>query len=116
MTAPPASSFQPSAPQQPQYQSYQPPGIHGQDNYINEPTQAPPPVPTGAAPPIPGPGRSDVLTPPPLQPGGPAYDARHGLPSQATPPQYRAYVPPGAAADGPSAPPTADYYRQSGVY
>uniref|UniRef100_L2FZF9 Class E vacuolar protein-sorting machinery protein HSE1 n=1 Tax=Colletotrichum fructicola (strain Nara gc5) TaxID=1213859 RepID=L2FZF9_COLFN len=127
--APPPSSFQPSAPtaqpsqpsapsapQQPQYQSYQPPGTQGQDNYNNAPTQAPPPVPTGAAPPIPGPARSEVLTPPPLQPGGAAYDARQSLPSQGAQPQYRAYVPPGAAADGPSAPPAHDYYRQSGVY
>ncbi|KAJ0340630.1 hypothetical protein COL922a_003225 [Colletotrichum nupharicola] len=127
--APPPSSFQPSAPtaqpsqpsapsapQQPQYQSYRPPGTQGQDNYNNAPTQAPPPVPTGAAPPIPGPARSEVLTPPPLQPGGAAYDARQSLPSQGAQPQYRAYVPPGAAADGPSAPPAHDYYRQSGVY
>ncbi|KAK1968345.1 hypothetical protein LY78DRAFT_668402 [Colletotrichum sublineola] len=129
-TVPAPSSFQPSAPpagqasqppkqpQQPHYQSYQPPGAQGQDNYNNAPTQAPPPVPTGAAPPVPGPGRSEVLTPPPLQPSGAAYDARHSLPSQSpSQPQYRAYVPPGAAAgDGPSAPPPADYYRQSGVY
>ncbi|EQB49878.1 VHS domain-containing protein [Colletotrichum gloeosporioides Cg-14] len=127
--APPPSSFQPSAPiaqpsqpsapsapQQPQYQSYQPPGVQGQDNYNNAPTQAPPPVPTGAAPSIPGPARSEVLTPPPLQPGGAAYDARQSLPSQGAQPQYRAYVPPGAAADGPTAPPAHDYYRQSGVY
>ncbi|OHE93466.1 VHS domain-containing protein [Colletotrichum orchidophilum] len=130
---PAPSSFQPSAPpagqpskppqqppqhhQQQQYQSYQPPGAQGQDKYISAPTQAPPPVPTGAAPPIPGAGRSEVLTPPPLQPGGPAYDARNSLPSQGpSQPQYRAYVPPGGAADGPSAPPAADYYRQSGVY
>ncbi|KAI8162765.1 Class E vacuolar protein-sorting machinery protein [Colletotrichum sp. SAR 10_65] len=114
--AQPSQPSQPSAPQQPQYQSYQPPGTQGQDNYNNAPTQAPPPVPTGAAPPIPGPARSEVLTPPPLQPGGAAYDARQSLPSQGAQPQYRAYVPPGAAADGPSAPPAHDYYRQSGVY
>ncbi|KAF6824760.1 class e vacuolar protein-sorting machinery protein hse1 [Colletotrichum musicola] len=130
VAAPPPSSFQPSAPtgkapgqpsqpsqpHQSQYQSYQPPSVAGQDNYSAPPTQAPPPVPTGAAPPIPGAGRSEALTPPPLQPGGPAYDARQGLPSQASQPQYRAYVPPGAASDGPSAPPANDYYRQSGVY
>ncbi|KAL0934173.1 class e vacuolar protein-sorting machinery protein hse1 [Colletotrichum truncatum] len=117
----PPQPSQPSAPQQqhqqsqPQYQSYQPPGT-GPDNYSNAPTQAPPPVPIGAAPPIPGAGRSDVMTPPPLQPGGASYDARQGLPSQGMQPQYRAYVPPGAAADGPSAPSANDYYRQSGVY
>ncbi|GJC81241.1 class E vacuolar protein-sorting machinery protein hse1 [Colletotrichum liriopes] len=129
-TVPAPSSFQPSAPpagqpsqppqqppQQSHYQSYQLPGAQGQDNYSNAPTQAPPPVPTGAAPPVPGSGRSEVLTPPPLQPGGAAYDSRQSLPSQSpSQPQYRAYVPPGAAADGPSAPPAADYYRQSGVY
>ncbi|GKT70983.1 LOW QUALITY PROTEIN: class E vacuolar protein-sorting machinery protein HSE1 [Colletotrichum tofieldiae] len=129
-TVPAPSSFQPSAPpagqpsqppqqppQQSHYQSYQPPGAQGQDNYNNAPTQAPPPVPAGAAPPVPGSGRSEVLTPPPLQPGGAAYDSRQSLPSQSpSQPQYRAYVPPGAAADGPSAPPAADYYRQSGVY
>ncbi|KAK1640094.1 hypothetical protein BDP81DRAFT_446474 [Colletotrichum phormii] len=132
-TVPAPSSFQPSAPpagepsqppqqppqqhHQPQYQSYQPPGAQRQDNYVSAPTQAPPPVPTGAAPPIAGGGRSEVMTPPPLQPGGAAYDARNSLPSQGpSQPQYRAYVPPGGGADGPSAPPAADYYRQSGVY
>ncbi|KAJ0167410.1 Class E vacuolar protein-sorting machinery protein hse1 [Colletotrichum tanaceti] len=127
-TVPAPSSFQPSAPSagqpsqpphQPQYHSYQPPGAQSQDNYNNAPTQAPPPVPIGAAPapPTSGPGRSEVLTPPPLQPGGASYDSRQGLPSQSpSQPQYRAYVPPGPSADGPSAPPAADYYRQSGVY
>ncbi|TEA11428.1 Autophagy-related protein 13 [Colletotrichum sidae] len=126
VTAPPPSSYQSSAPagqpsqppqpQQPKYQSYQPPSAPAQDNYNNAPTQAPPPVPTGAAPPIPGAGRTGALTPPPLQPGGPAYDARQGVSGQGAQPQYRAYVPPGAAADGPSAPSANDYYRQSGVY
>ncbi|OLN95969.1 Class E vacuolar protein-sorting machinery protein hse1 [Colletotrichum chlorophyti] len=119
-SAPPGQASQPSKPSQPQqlqYQGYQPPGGQGQDNYNNAPTQAPPPVPTGAAPSIPGAGRSEVMTPPPLQPGGSAYDARQGLPSQnSIQPQYRAYVPPGTSTDGPSAPPAADYYRQSGVY
>lgn len=92
-----------------------------------------PPQPTGSAPPIPqgvqphsssspsyglGVGTSP---PPPLQPNGPAYDARQALPSQLVPggpggpsslsqqqPQYKAYVPP---ANEPSAP--QDYYRQS---
>ena len=88
-----APSAPPSAPynQQPSYQPY------------GAPDQAPPPVPTGQAP------------PPPSNAGG--YDARHGLPSQGggappSEPQYKPYVPPGAAPDGPSAP--ADFYRQGG--
>jgi signal transducing adaptor molecule len=85
------------------------------------PGDAPPP-PTGAAPPVPGsntrPGPGNVMTPPPLHPSGPAYDARQTLPSRTgDTPQYKAYVPPGAAAAGgeaPSAP--GDYYRSaSGV-
>lgn len=83
---------------QQQYQSY------------NPPDQAPPPAPTGQAPPPP-----NSMSPAPLQPGGAAYDARHGLPSQGAPvdsrppqPQYKPYVPPG---DGPS---PNDYYRQGG--
>ena len=91
-----------SQPPPQQYQSYNPP-----------PENAPPPVPTGQAPDVPA----------PLQPGGPPFDARHGLPSQGAPPQpsapqYKPYVPPGQAPqdDGPSAPAPSDYYRQSGVY
>ncbi|KAK4110987.1 hypothetical protein N656DRAFT_712759 [Canariomyces notabilis] len=41
------------------------------------------------------------LSPPPLQPSGPAYDARQSLPSRAGEPQYKAYVPPGPVP-GPS--------------
>lgn len=126
---PPPSAYTPqqppNQPSQPQYQSYQPPSAPpGHDAYGGgAPSHAPPPVPTGAAPSAPpGADRPGVLTPPPLQPGGPAYDARQGLPSQvggpSGPPQYKAYVPPGAppAGDGPSAPAPSDYYRQSGVY
>ncbi|KEY67679.1 hypothetical protein S7711_03932 [Stachybotrys chartarum IBT 7711] len=80
---------------QPQYQSY------------NPPSHAPPHPPT------------DSMAPPPLNPGGgPAYDARHTLPSQAgaaQQPQYKPYVPP-SDIDGPSAPAPNDYYRSSNVY
>jgi hypothetical protein len=59
------------------------------------------------------------MAPPPLNPGGgPAYDARHTLPSQAgaaQQPQYKPYVPP-SDIDGPSAPAPNDYYRSSNVY
>lgn len=67
------------------------------------------------------------LSPPPLQPSGPAYDSRQTLPSrsdglggpgagaagQALSQQYKAYVPPSASVgdDGPSAP--NDYYRNA---
>lgn len=80
-----------------QYQSYNP--------------QAPP-APTEQPPQPP----QNVMTPPPLQPGGPAYDSRHNLPSQSQAggsQQYKPYVPPG---EGPSAPAPNDYYRRSGVY
>ncbi|KAM3507402.1 hypothetical protein MY10362_001784 [Beauveria mimosiformis] len=78
----PAPSHQQQTPSQPHYQSYSPP------------EQAPPPVPTGQ---------------PPQVPGG-------GAPSGGAP-QYKPYVPPGAsAADGPSAPSPNDYYRQPGGY
>ncbi|ATY67051.1 SH3 domain protein [Cordyceps militaris CM01] len=77
---PPAHQQQ--APSQPHYQSYAPPD------------QAPPPVPAGQ---------------PPQVPGG-------GAPASTTP-QYKPYVPPGASApDGPSAPSPNDYYRQPGGY
>ncbi|KAK5661920.1 hypothetical protein OQA88_10029 [Cercophora sp. LCS_1] len=54
------------------------------------------------------------VSPPPLQPSGPAYDARQNLPSrqaggQGGQPQYRAYVPPSAQGGEPSAP--GDYYE-----
>lgn len=73
---------------------------------------APPPIPTNQPP-------QEGMAPAPLQPGGPAFDARQGLPSQAPQQpqqqqQYKPYVPPGAAAE-PSAPNPNDYYR-SGVY
>ncbi|KAI5464764.1 hypothetical protein BGZ63DRAFT_421763 [Mariannaea sp. PMI_226] len=84
-----------------QYQSYKPADA--------------PPAPLGQPPQPPG----GVLTPPPLQPTGAAYDARHALPSQVGGgggggQQYKPYVPPGG--DAPSAPAPNDYYRQSGVY
>ncbi|KAI0142909.1 hypothetical protein GGR57DRAFT_485237 [Xylariaceae sp. FL1272] len=90
-------------PSQPQYNAYHPPNQHQYDS-----GSAPPPMPTGAAPPIPGSG--GMMSPPPLQPGGPHYNARHSLPSQSTPQQggYKAYVPPPAGAE-PSAP--QDFYR-----
>lgn len=100
-------SRNPSAPpapysQQPQYQSYNPPG------------QAPPPVPTGQPPQPP----HDGLAPAPLNISGPPHDARHGLPSQAggapPQPQYKPYVPP--SDDGPNAPAPNDYYRTGGGY
>ncbi|KAF5130180.1 Class E vacuolar protein-sorting machinery protein hse1 [Metarhizium anisopliae] len=90
------------------------PAPFGQQPYhsYNPPEQAPPPAPTGQAPPPP-----NSMSPAPLQPGGAAaYDARHGLPSQTAPethppqPQYKPYVPPG---DGPS---PNDYYRQGNPY
>lgn len=119
--APPAPSQQPyqsfSYQQQQHSQAPQPYG-HGYDGG----SDVPPPRPTGQAPPVPqGQGRpSDVMSPPPLHPSGPAYDSRHSQPDQmavpggAAPqgqPQYKAYVP---QADAPSAP--NDYYRQPGVY
>jgi signal transducing adaptor molecule len=84
----------------------------GQQQYhsYNPHEQAPPPAPVGQAPPPPS-----SLSPAPLQAGGGAYDARHGLPSQGgsgeshpPQPQYKPYVPPG---DVPS---PNDYYRQGG--
>ncbi|KAI1208264.1 uncharacterized protein F4807DRAFT_157943 [Annulohypoxylon truncatum] len=104
---------QPSQPSQPQYSAYNP-NAHRQDSYD---AGAPPPQPTGSAPPIPVQPPPNVLTPPPLHPSGPAFDARHSLPSQATPgnvgvgPQYKAYVPP---SNEPSAP--QDFYRQGAAY
>ncbi|KAJ9151211.1 Class e vacuolar protein-sorting machinery protein hse1 [Pleurostoma richardsiae] len=127
-----ASPSAPQAPSQPQYQAYsygqqQPPPQaqqqqqhpygHGYDTGGPSSDVAgapPPPQPTGQAPPVPGSMQPGVLTPPPLQPGGPAYDARQTLPSQAQPqgqqPQYKAYVPP-PQGEAPSAP--GDYYRQT---
>ncbi|KAB5583331.1 VHS domain-containing protein [Coniochaeta sp. 2T2.1] len=134
----PPTASAPSAPSPDQRQTYQPYTAYhapqqpsqpyGSRPYESAPpTEAPhPPAPTGQAPPPPIPqARPDaVLTPPPLQPSGSAYDARQTLPSRlggySSPPvpdgqqqpQYKAYVPPGGAgpgADGPSAP--SDYYR-----
>ena len=86
-----------------------------------------PPQPTAQAPPVPGSvsqQRPDaVLTPPPLHPSGPLYDARQTLPSRngggpqdGGMPQYRAYAPSGPPVagganvdEGPSAP--GDYYQ-----
>lgn len=131
----------PSAPSPDQRQTYQPYAAYHAPQQPSQsygrPYEGPgndaphPPAPTGQAPPPPMPqARPDnVLTPPPLQPGGPAYDARQTLPSRvggySSPPahqpgpsdsgqqqQYKAYVPPGGARpgnDGPSAP--SDYYR-----
>ncbi|KAJ9131760.1 Class e vacuolar protein-sorting machinery protein hse1 [Coniochaeta hoffmannii] len=133
----------PSAPSPDQRQTYQPYTAYQQQPsqtyggpYEGTGNNAPhPPAPTGQAPPPPVPqARPDnVMTPPPLQPAGPAYDARQTLPSrmggypsqpiqqagrpdagQQPPqqPQYKAYVPPGGpgpANDGPSAP--SDYCR-----
>ncbi|KAI1101243.1 hypothetical protein F4804DRAFT_316421 [Jackrogersella minutella] len=105
-----AIASHPSAPPQPQYAAYNP-NPPRQDSY----EAPPPPQPTGSAPPIPQAAQPpqpppSVLTPPPLQPGGPAFDSRQGLPSQQQP-QYKAYVPPG---NDPSAP--QDFYRQNAAY
>ncbi|KAI0554050.1 hypothetical protein F4679DRAFT_394564 [Xylaria curta] len=105
-----------SHPGQPQYSAYNPRPPQHQSSF-DAPSQPPPPQPTGAAPPIPHSQPPDVMTPPPLQPGGPHYDSRHTLPSQAPShpqqPQYKAYVPPGMGSE-PSAP--QDYYRQGAAY
>ncbi|KAI1078137.1 hypothetical protein F5B20DRAFT_571865 [Whalleya microplaca] len=125
-TAPPSAPPQPSgatpAPlaiggsgnQQPQYTAYNP-LPQRQDSYEA------PPQPLAPAPPIPNSQVQipHVLTPPPLHPGGSAYDSRNSLPSQMgggvgmggmqsppLQPQYKAYVPPG---NEPSAP--QDFYR-----
>lgn len=141
-SAPGPSAPTPSAPEN------RPGGYQSYSSYSQQPTQNPygringqsddathPPAPSGQAPPPPVPQArpENVMTPPPLQPSGPSYDARQSLPSsrlysspppqQQRPdagqpqapsqPQYKAYVPPGAsqqpASDGPSAP--GDYYR-----
>jgi signal transducing adaptor molecule len=97
-SAPPA----PFVPSQPSYQTY------------GTSAQTPPPMPTGQPPQVP----SDSMAPPPLQLGGPAYDARQNLPSQhaGQTPQYKPYVPAGGLENsGPSAPAPNDYYH-SGAY
>lgn len=116
----------PSAPPQPQYTAYNPIQHHNQPpsyDAPSAPTNAPPPVPTASAPPIPSPEvDSDAFSPPPLNPTGPAYDARNHLPSQhgqavsPSHPQYKAYAPPAAAGalNEPSAP--QDFYRPSTTY
>ncbi|KAI1369874.1 hypothetical protein F5Y08DRAFT_291613 [Xylaria arbuscula] len=102
-----------SHPAQPQYTAYNPRPLQHQESF-DTPSQLPPPQPTGAAPPIPQGQVHDVVTPLPLQPGGPHYDSRQSLPSQQTQqPQYKAYVPPGVGNE-PSAP--QDYYRQGAAY
>ncbi|XXG95735.1 ESCRT-0 subunit protein hse1 [Hypoxylon texense] len=92
---------------QPMYSAYNP---QRQDSYDAQ-SQVPP-QPSGPAPPIPQGGQAppQVITPPPLHPSGPAFDARQSLPSQA-PQHYKAYVPPG---NEPSAP--QDFYRQNAAY
>jgi len=103
---PPVPFTQPAPPPgsqaaQPQYQSYQP-------------SQSQQPLYDGPGPGSSGAGRPPAgMSPPPLQPGGPGFDARQSLPSQAggVPPQYKPYVPPPASE--PSAPGPADYYRQA---
>ncbi|CAH0014797.1 unnamed protein product [Clonostachys rhizophaga] len=97
-SAPPA----PFVPGQPSYQTY------------GTSAQTPPPMPIGQPPQVP----SDSMAPPPLQLGGPAYDARQNLPSQhaGQTPQYKPYVPAGGLENsGPSAPAPNDYYH-SGAY
>ncbi|KAI0438968.1 hypothetical protein F4803DRAFT_564876 [Xylaria telfairii] len=108
-----------SHPGQPQYTAYNPRPPQHQSSF-DAPSQPPPPQPTGAAPPIPHSQPPNVLTPPPLQPGGPHYDSRQSLPSQVPShpqqlqqPQYKAYVPPMAGSE-PSAP--QDFYRQGAAY
>ncbi len=116
--------------QQQQQQQQQPPSqpppqnLYGGHGYDGVSPDVAPPQPAGQAPPIPHSRPPHVLTPPPLHPSGPAYDARQSLPSRLTGPggpsapsapgqaehQYKAYVPP--PADAPSAP--SDYYRQPG--
>ncbi|KAH8666299.1 hypothetical protein BX600DRAFT_461424 [Xylariales sp. PMI_506] len=109
----PVGPSAPSAPSQPQYSAYSPQPQQPSYDAPSAPVTAPPPVPTGNAPPIPNPSsRPDVLTPPPLHPSGPAYNARQNLPSQQ---QYRAYAPsqPSApsASPGQEANAPQDYYR-----
>ncbi|KAJ1324824.1 signal transducing adaptor molecule [Microdochium nivale] len=128
-TAPPGyAPQQPSAPApqtQLQYTAFNPAAQQG--TYEGPAAQAPP-QPTSPAPPVP----QGVMSPPPLQPNGPALDARQSLPSQAlgrpsqpSQPSYRAYVPgggaPSAAGIGPQGGPSEpsaphDFYRQGTTY
>ncbi|KAK3682420.1 class E vacuolar protein-sorting machinery protein HSE1 [Podospora appendiculata] len=101
----------PSQPSPPRYG-----GGYDGTGYDNSSDAPHPPAPLGQAPPIPQTRPGGALSPPPLHPAGPAYDARQTLPSRLNDgggaPQYKAYVPPGSTAgadDGPSAP--GDYYR-----
>jgi len=120
------SPDEPSAPAQDQsqgyttYNAYAHPSQPGQNPYGGQGYDGAPPQPMGQAPPIPQAARpaANVMTPPPLNPSGAAYDARQSLPSRLAgagspsapgpEPQYKAYVPP--AQNEPSAP--SDYYRQ----
>ncbi|KAK4189333.1 VHS domain-containing protein [Podospora australis] len=69
-----------------------------------------------------------TMSPPPLQPSGPAYDSRQTLPSRVgggggvdggaaaggpSQPQYKAYVPPSAASAPVGGDDSADYYRNA---
>lgn len=112
----------PAQPQQPHYQ-HQP---QAQTQQQQQPQQPQQPIYQSYNP-GPGPGDpspQDSMHRPPLQPGGPGYDARHTIHGQILPtaavgqPQYKPYGPPGtvdeAGAAGPG--PPNDYYRQSGVY
>ncbi|SPQ26807.1 e0b0b86e-c03b-4ede-8791-de9ce272dade [Thermothielavioides terrestris] len=109
--------YTPYAPSQPQQQQQQPAagaygGAYGATAAADGPhPHAPHQQQHGQSRPAPGPGQAP-LSPPPLQPSGPAYDARQTLPSrtaaggagqqqqhhpsQPSQPQYKAYVPPGS--------------------
>lgn len=98
--------------------------VYSQDDYNASPiigtsTIANPQQPSYAPPALGAYGQVDnsipnVLTPPPLQPSGSAYDGRQGLPSQ-QPQQFKPYVP-SSGSEIQNAQVPADYYRQSGVY
>ncbi|KAI2633370.1 hypothetical protein GGS21DRAFT_520462 [Xylaria nigripes] len=102
----------------PQYTAYNPQPLQHQDSF-DAPSQPVPPQPTDAAPPIPQSQDPSMMTPPPLRPGGPQYNARQSHAGQTHPqaqqqqqPHFQAYVPP--APGGPSAP--QNYYRQNAAY
>ncbi|KAK5995066.1 Class E vacuolar protein-sorting machinery protein hse1 [Cladobotryum mycophilum] len=99
--------------------------VYSQDDLPNNQPNAPPPAQYTQQTPYQSyqaPGEPHAPAPTPLHPGGPAYDARQRLPSQAPgggDQQYKPYVPPGeapSAPSAPSAPAPSDYYRQPGVY
>ena len=128
-SSPGAADLPSAPPDQRQDNSYQPytvyhnlpaqPSYPGYDASGGDASRPPPPTGQAPPPPVPQAAPDSRLTPPPLHPGGAAYDARQGLPSRANvgsppagQPQYRAYVPPGmggSSNDGPTAP--TDYYR-----